>query len=285
MHWNHVFDRNGSASFLNDIKSAGFNVFGAGKIFHKKNSAPKEIFDDYCALERAEKYPPLSKSVKNGDLGKGSDFGQDSSNLASDDDLSASWIIDKMQASHVRTAWCLGIFRPHLPFIAPPKYFADLPEVISLPPGIAGNSFDPASDTSHQNLPKEAQMLANRQKSMGEALVKNGEYAEFLRAYLASVAYADSILARVLAALEDRDLAKDTLVVVWSDHGWQLGEKLAFRKFTLWERALRVPIIFAGPGISPSKIDTPVSLVDVGPTILSLLGVSPHKKFSGEDGV
>jgi arylsulfatase A-like enzyme len=59
-------------------------------------------------------------------------------------------------------------------------------------------------------------------------------------------------------------------VVLWSDHGWQLGEKLAWRKFTLWERALRVPLIVSGPGINPAGEAMPVSLLDIYPTLCDL---------------
>ena len=118
---------------------------------------------------------------------------------------------------------------------------------------------------------------------MGAVLQKHGEYSAFVRAYLASVAYADHNLGLVLDHLQACGLWDDTLIVLWSDHGWQFGEKLAFRKFTLWERALRVPLIFAGGGLPPRTVRAPVSLVDVAPTVMSLLGQPVPKAFSGQD--
>ena len=79
------------------------------------------------------------------------------------------------------------------------------------------------------------------------------------------------------------NLWENTHLILWSDHGWQLGEKLMFRKFSLWERALRVPLMIAGPTITPCKINTPVSLVDLLPTALNLAGLPADPTLSGQD--
>jgi arylsulfatase A-like enzyme len=71
--------------------------------------------------------------------------------------------------------------------------------------------------------------------------------------------------------------------MLWSDHGYQLGEKLAFHKFTPWERSLRVPVMVAGPDIKPSIIDEPISLIDLAPTLMTLAGQPIPDQFSGQD--
>ena len=192
-------------------------------------------------------------------------------------------MLDKIQPGSSSKLWALGTFRPHLPFIAPQAFFDLIDETISLPPGLGANHFDPDSMVSHANLPAAASRLAIFQSKLGKVLHRHDEYNAFLRAYLASIAYADSKLGQVLDRLEECGLIEDTLIVLWSDQGWQLGEKLAFRKFTLWERALRVPLIIAGPGVPQQRIREPVSLVDVAPTILTLAGLPANEEFSGQD--
>jgi arylsulfatase A-like enzyme len=113
--------------------------------------------------------------------------------------------------------------------------------------------------------------------------VKHNEYKDFLKAYLASVNYADELLGRVLDQMDACNLWDDTLVVLWSDHGWQLGEKLAFRKFTLWERSLRIPLMFAGADIAKSRTAEPVSLTDIAPTLFAKMGLTIPDAFEGQD--
>ena len=125
--------------------------------------------------------------------------------------------------------------------------------------------------------------MADRSSFLRRRLHKFNEYKSFMRAYLASIAYADDLLGKVLDHMDRAGLWENTTVVLWSDHGWQFGEKLAFRKFSLWERALRVPLIFAGPGINTGHCDAPVSLIDIGPTLFSQMGLAWPKQFSGQD--
>ena len=112
-------------------------------------------------------------------------------------------------------------------------------------------------------------------------MLQTGEWKTIVKAYLASISYADYCVGLLLDGLQAGPNNANTIVVLWSDHGWQLGEKLAWRKFTLWERALRVPLIISGPGIRPATSGMPVSLIDLYPTVADLaLGSVP----AGLDG-
>jgi choline-sulfatase len=91
-----------------------------------------------------------------------------------------------------------------------------------------------------------------------------------VRAYLASTAFMDAQLGRLLDALENDPQGRQTIVVLWSDHGWHLGEKGITGKNTLWERSTRVPLIIAGPGITPGICQQPVELLDIYPTLAAL---------------
>ncbi|MFN3291861.1 MAG: sulfatase-like hydrolase/transferase [Gemmobacter sp.] len=278
--WYDAFAPDGSECFLSDLKRAGFTLHGAGKVFHQSKSAPQELFEEFYVPDRGS-FKPISRSVHAQSIGRGSDFGPHPEG-GQFDERAVDWIINRFKPGSERKVWCLGLFRPHTPFIVPNEYFDRIPEVVALPPGLQGNTFDPESPLPFRGLPEEAQRLAVMQSGIGKALVAHGEYNAFVRAYLASIAFADDMFGRVMDGLHSAGLTDDTLVVLWSDHGWQLGEKLAFRKFTLWERALRVPFMIStgSKGIG-RRITDPVSLVDLAPTVLDLLGVEQTQKYSG----
>jgi arylsulfatase A-like enzyme len=108
------------------------------------------------------------------------------------------------------------------------------------------------------------------------------QWAPLVRAYLASISFVDAQVGRVLDALKESDLEKNTIVVLWSDHGWHLGEKGITGKNSLWERSTRVPLIFAGPGIaSGAKCSRPAELLDVYPTLLEVCSLPPNKTNEG----
>ena len=108
------------------------------------------------------------------------------------------------------------------------------------------------------------------------------EWRPLVRAYLACTSFMDAQVGRVLAALERSGRAQDTIVVLWSDHGWHLGEKLITGKNSLWERSTRVPLIFAGPGIAPeARCAAPVELLDIFPTLLELTSQPTRPDLEG----
>jgi arylsulfatase A-like enzyme len=104
-----------------------------------------------------------------------------------------------------------------------------------------------------------------------------------LQAYLASITFCDALVGRLLDALNAGPAAGNTIVVLWSDHGWHLGEKQHLHKFTLWERSTRVPFIIAAPGITGRGGQTarPVGLIDLFPTLNELCGLPPVARLDG----
>jgi arylsulfatase A-like enzyme len=108
------------------------------------------------------------------------------------------------------------------------------------------------------------------------------QWTPLVRAYLATISFVDSQVARVLEALEESGHADDTVVCLWSDHGWHLGEKDITGKNTLWDRSARVPLIFAGPGVSSGGVCTqPAELLDVYPTLIDLCGLGARGGLEG----
>lgn len=168
-----------------------------------------------------------------------------------------------------------GIYRPHLPFYAPRKYF-DLypPETITLPPVKADDLDD---------LPAGGQRMAADRREDLELVMAAGKYRELLQAYLAGISYGDALVGRLIAALDAGPAARNTIIIFWSDHGWHLGEKQHLHKFTLWERSTRVPFLVIAPGITQPNTKTarPAGLIDLFPTLNELCGLPAVPKLDG----
>ena len=177
----------------------------------------------------------------------------------------------------------LGIFRPHSRWFVPKRYF-DLYPVSELrtPSGYTDGDLD--------DLPPPARWLASRNVTPDthRTLVEKALWLHAIQAYCASISYADEQIGRVLDALEASPHNSNTIIVSCSDHGYHLGEKEHWNKFTLWERSARVPLLVSVPGQTqrePSDCSTPVSLIDIYPTLTRLCGL-PHPtshRLEGED--
>jgi arylsulfatase A-like enzyme len=127
------------------------------------------------------------------------------------------------------------------------------------------------ADFLHWRLPEP------RLKTLREC----NEWRPLVRAYLASTSFMDSQVGRVMAALEKTGRADNTIIVLWSDHGWHLGEKLITGKNTLWERSTHVPLLFSGPGITKGECKRPVELLDIFPTLLELCAFPARSDLEG----
>jgi len=188
----------------------------------------------------------------------------------------ASWAVDELNKKPKEPFFLsVGFFLPHVPCYATQKWFDLYPEnTLQLPP-LMGNDRDDTPRFSwylHWKLPEP------RFKFLQEA----NEWKNLVRSYLACTSFVDSQVGRVTEALEKNNLAENTIIVIWSDHGWHLGEKLITGKNTLWERSTRVPLIFAGPGITANAVCTkPAELLDIYPTLLELCDLPHNTKLEG----
>lgn len=169
-----------------------------------------------------------------------------------------------------------GIYRPHLPFYAPRKYFDMYPLGELVPPVIKVDDCD--------DLPTGGQSMAAERRGDYELVLREGKYLELLQAYLASISFGDALVGELLDALDAGPCADHTIVVLWSDHGWHLGEKQHLHKFTLWERSTRVPLIIAAPGVSQAgtRTERPVGLIDLFPTFNELCQLPPVESLDGQ---
>ncbi len=169
-----------------------------------------------------------------------------------------------------------GIYRPHLPFYAPRKYFDMYPLDQIIPPEVKEDDCD--------DLPPSGQAMAANRRGDLELVIREGKFREMLQAYMANITFADALIGQLLDALDASPAAKNTIVVLWSDHGWHLGEKQHLHKFTLWERSTRVPYIIVAPNVTPTNTlcSRPVGLIDTFPTLMDLCSLP---KVDGLDGV
>ncbi len=163
----------------------------------------------------------------------------------------------------------IGIYKPHQPFFVPRAYFERFSaEEVHLPPALAGDLDD---------VPIAGRDLALRPWTSGthRTVVEHDAWREAVAAYLATIAFADAQVGVVVDALSRSERADDTWVVLWSDHGWSLGQKEHWGKHDPWRSSLRVPLVVVPPvgrapeGFRPGTVcEAPVSLLDLYPTVL-----------------
>ena len=188
-----------------------------------------------------------------------------------------TWAVDYLEEAPEDKPLFLnvGIRHPHLPLFAPQKWFDLYPESADvLPPVLEGDRDDvpPFAWYLHWKL---AEPRLEWVKAHDEWMIK-------VRAYLASVSFADAMVGRVLDALEASGRADNTIIVLYSDHGYHLGEKAITGKNTLWERSARVPLIISGPGFAAGEIcQRPVELLDLYPTLVDAAGLEPRGGLEG----
>ncbi len=168
----------------------------------------------------------------------------------------------------------VGIFRPHGPQSAPQKYYDMYPLSEITLPDIGTNDL--------ADVPQFMQDLVV--DHLHEKILDADFWEEKLQAYFASVTFADAMVGRLLDAIEENNRLDDTVIMLWSDHGYHLGDKEHWHKFTLWEEAARAPLIIYDPNAPDGgkTVETPVELLDLMPTTLDLLDVDPPTHLAGK---
>lgn len=263
--------------------AAGYDVRGAGKIFHHHLGGAfhdEDSFGDFQHM-RPQKYPPkkLNGAAKYGS--RNTDWGQwPSRDEDSIDFHTASYCVEALSrpASDKPLFLACGIYKPHSPFFSPADYHKAYDD-IELPT----RKPDDWSD-----LPAGAASLMRNKKWFWQGMMDvekkhDGSYRNFIRAYAACAAFADAQIGRVLDALDRSPRGDSTIVVLWSDHGFHLGEKDHIEKFALWEKSNHIPFIVVAPGVTKpgSRCDRPVDMTSLYPTLLELCGLPADAKCDG----
>lgn len=280
------------------MRQGGFATFGAGKLFHHPAGyIDLRGWDEFYVRNESQKRKgwPLNSWTTDMDFlpepFPHSAFSRDGKHLP---DLFLEWGPIKdgdegKMADTIRTEWAckllrekhdkpifvgVGLYAPHFPNYAPRKYF-DLydRDKIELPPYNARDLED---------LPPAIRRAKEARAAHHRKLERLGAVKDAIHGYLACVSYADAMLGRVLDAIESGPNAGNTIIVLWSDHGYHHGEKFDWGKHTLWERTSNVPLIVAGPKVARgAKIDATVSLIDLFPTVTALAGVEDDQSRDG----
>ena len=265
---------------------AGYRTFGTGKLFHhtagaidvrgwdqfflrreiqRKNGWPLETWSDDSPFPT-----PFPNSIFNkGERVTGGLFLEWAA-ISNDreeemaDTIRIDWALKKLSEKHDKPFFLgVGIYAPHFPNYCPQKYF-DLYDVnlIDLPK-YKENDLD--------DLPSKIRKEKVARSRIHKKLQAFDSVADAIHGYLACISYADAMMGRVLDALAASPYADNTVVVLWSDHGYHHGEKGDWGKHTLWERTSNVPYIWAGPGIAQGQqTSATVSLIDMYPTFVDL---------------
>ncbi len=229
----------------------GYHTMGIGKLFH--NHAPDSVFDESGGRVRGFGPTPPERLKWQGKGGKG--YGNTSTDWGAfpeadslmPDYQSAQWAIDRLNRTYDKPFFlAVGFLRPHVPWLVPQAWFDLHPvETVSLPPYNPDDLAD---------LPDIAlQMDDMPMMPTTSWAIESGEWPYIVQAYLACVSFVDHYIGEVINALNDSPYADNTIIVLWSDHGYRLGEKGTFAKHCLWEEATNAPLIFAGPGIGRAK--------------------------------
>lgn len=187
----------------------------------------------------------------------------------------ASWTVDQLRQPHDRPFFLsVGFFLPHVPCYVTQQWYDKFPdESLQLPPVLENDRADTPrfSWYLHWKLPEPRLKF----------LQASSQWRNLVRSYLASTAFVDAQVGRILESLDASPYADNTIVVLWSDHGWHLGEKGITGKNTLWDRSTRVPLIFAGPKIAEARCSEPAELLDIYPTLSELCSLPLPEGLEG----
>ena len=278
-----------AVTLMQHFRASGYSVRGAGKIFHGTSAYDMDSWDIFFKSSGSKKHRvkrdsslPKSAWVPWGAL------------ACSDDEMldgiNAKWIIAELKKPQEKPFFlAYGLTKPHLTWSVPQKYFDLHPlEGIKLPPTKKGDLDDlPAFGKKLAREvydPSGERDFAVKPNGDHANVIANNQWLKAVQAYLATISFADAQIGRVLDALDRSGHADNTIVVLWGDHGWHLGEKNHWRKHALWDVSTRTPLVFSAPrGVAKDKLcQRPVSLIDIYPTLIDLCGLPKRRGLDGQ---
>lgn len=252
------------------FRKAGYFVCGSGKIYHE-NFKRRSEWDDYEPNSGGD---PAPKG--NGGVG-GIRFAPLD---CRDEDLRewriTGYAIRQLQKQHDKPFFlACGLHKPHMPWNVPRKYYDLHPlDKIELPPHLEKDLDD---------VPPAGVRMAKPQGDHKEMLA-SGRWKEAVQGYLAAISYCDAMIGRLMDEFDRSAYRDNTIVVFWTDHGWNLGEKEHWRKFALWEDTTRSPLIWIVPGLTrPDGVcERTVDFTSIFPTLTDLCGIPRPAHVEGK---
>jgi arylsulfatase A-like enzyme len=292
-------------SFVHHLKRNGYTTVGIGKISHSVDgwvydyddqpSDVKEMphswdrfifnpgkwktgWNAFFGYANGESRQTLKKQVKPYEIGTVSDDGYPDGLILN----SALSELKKLKAAKKPFFLGVGFFKPHLPFNAPKKYW-DLYERSAIP--IAPDPFIPEGvhQKSMGRMGEFYNYESGDEKPNFDRAISDDYAQKLIHGYYASISYIDQLVGKLLTELKALDMDQNTLIVLWGDHGWHLGNDLKWGKHTLFERSLKSTLIIKIPEFSPalSEVNAVVESVDIFPTIMEYCGIEVPYKLDG----
>lgn len=263
---------NADQSLVTQFRKAGYETLGMGKLWHGGLGFPEQ----WTATGGSERKDiSAGEKLEDRSIG-GIKFGVlNAEDDAVPDTAIADYVIDELSKSHEKPFFLTaGFHKPHMPWNVPKKYFDMHPlDQIQLPPTKDGDLSD---------IPPAGIKMAKPDGDHKQVL-ESGRWKEAVQAYLAAISYLDGQVGRLLNALQKSPNRDNTIICLWGDHGWHLGEKEHWRKFALWEEATRAPFIWVVPGVTKagSTCSRPVDFMSIYPTLCDLAGVAIPSHVEG----
>ena len=272
------------------FKNHGYRTYSLGKVFHNPADS-KNGWSEPPSRPRAKTYAtPESisatrKNKKGKSRGPSWENGGDVSDDTYTDGVIASQAVEKLRelAAQPETPFffAVGFMKPHLPFVAPGKYFDKYPaSEVQLP----SNYFPP------KDAPKGAVHNSGELRAYSDipkkGVVPETKARELIRGYHAATSYTDSHIGRLLDVFDELNLSKNTIIVLWGDHGWNLGEHTLWCKHSCFETSLRSPLIFVTPKSmnlqSGGATTSLVEFIDIYPTLCELADIPSPSHLDGK---
>jgi len=266
-------------TLITHFRRNGYVARGAGKTYHGL-FARQEEWDEYGA----ERRKPCTLLNPTDGVGGIKFSPVDCGDEAISDYSIADYGIAQLQRKHAKPfLLTIGFHKPHMPWNVPKKYFDMFPlDTIELPPYREDDLADiPPAGVAMARAAAGAP--SGEKLSDHELMLKSGRWKEAVQAYLATITYVDGQIGRVLDALDASPYRDNTVVLLLGDHGWNLGEKHHWRKFSLWEESTRAPFIWVAPGVTKpgTTSNRPVDFMSIYPTLAELCGLPIPRHVEG----
>jgi arylsulfatase A-like enzyme len=271
------------------FRTNGYYVCGAGKIYHGSYPRDKD-WDDYQHETTTD-----PDDVDGKTKGKGKQKSKAAGSVATNDGVggikfkplncddadmvdyhTVNYALKQLNRSHDKPLFvACGLHKPHMPWDVPKKYYDMYPlDKIELPKVLP---------TDLDDIPRAGVNMAKPQGDHADILA-SGRWKEAVQGYLAAITFCDAMIGRLLDGFDKSPMKDNTIVMLWSDHGWHLGEKQHWRKFALWEEATRAPFLVSVPGLTkPATVcDRTIDYMSIYPTLCDLAGIPTPKHVEGQ---